>query len=103
MVSNGTNSTPDRTIHQTITPSGLPHPETRAAQIDPDLDFPLARLVVAHRIEALEQVRQQAQTVFLDVAVGLNARLVLVEAQVRIEPGLWGGALFGTVETSGMK
>ncbi len=43
--------------------------------------------VVGHRVVDRVELRQQAQPVVADVAVGLDAGLVPVEAQVRIEPG----------------
>src|SRR5215831_18118765 len=68
-------------------PSGLPDAVALFAQADREFYLHLARRLVRHRVEHLVQRGQQAQPVVAYEAVGLDAGLVLVEPQVRIEPG----------------
>src|SRR4051812_27520445 len=65
----------------------LPDAVPAGPEIDGKLDLHRARVVVSHRVVRLVHIRQQPQPEALHVAVGLDARLVLVEANVRIEAG----------------
>ena len=65
----------------------MPHPVTAFAQVDRELHLHVARGVVGHRVVGLVDLGQQAQAEALYVAIGLDARLVLVEAHVGIDAG----------------
>lgn len=65
--------------------SRLQNPEPCTAQINPHLDFPVARLFIRHRVKCFVEIGQQPQPVLLDVPIGLDARLVFVEAHVGIQ------------------
>src|SRR5688572_2977451 len=62
--------------------SSLPHAVALLAQRDGELHLHVARAVVGHRVVHLVEPGQQVQPVLRHVAVGLDAGLVLVEAQV---------------------
>ena len=68
-----------------VNASRLPHPKPCRAQVNAHLDLPVHRLFVAHGVEAIVQVRQQAQTILRHKPVGLNARLVLVKPHIRVQ------------------
>ena len=65
--------------------SRLPNPESCTAQINPYLDFPVTRLFIRHRVKCFVEIGQQPQSVLLDVPIGLDARLVFVEAHIGIQ------------------
>src|SRR6516164_6520930 len=67
--------------------SGLPDAVAGLAQADRELHLHLARGLVGHRVVDGVQLGQQPQPVLEDEAVGLDAGLVLVEAQVGVEAG----------------
>src|SRR5688572_1655266 len=67
--------------------SSLPDAEAAHAQADGELDLHVAGAVVGHRVVGLVELGQQAQPVLGHVAARLDARLVLVEAQVGREAG----------------
>jgi hypothetical protein len=69
-----------RKILQPLTLS-LPHPITLLAQRDGEFDFHLARGFIWHRVGVGIELRQQAQAVALDIAVGLDALPVLLETR----------------------
>jgi len=56
------------------------------AQSDGQFHFHLTGGLIGHRVVHLVQRRQQPHPVLEDKAIGLDARLVLVEAQVGVEP-----------------
>jgi len=66
--------------------SRLPNSVPGFTEIDRQLHFQIARVFIGHRVIEFVQLRQQAQTELLDEAVGLDPGLVLVEANVGIQP-----------------
>src|SRR5712692_9667468 len=67
--------------------SALPHAVALLAQRDGELDFHVARAIVRHRVVRGVELGHQAKAIERDVAVRLDAGLVLVEAQVRVDAG----------------
>lgn len=63
-----------------------PYPIPRLAQPDRQLHFHILRAAVRHRVEHFVQFGHQPQAVVAHIPIRLNARLVPIEAQVRVEP-----------------
>src|SRR5437868_3228395 len=66
---------------------GLPDAEPRLSQPDGQFHFHLASALVRHGVVDLIKLGHQAHAIVANEAVGLDAGLVLVEANIGIEPG----------------
>jgi hypothetical protein len=65
----------------------LPHAESRFAKTNGQFHFHVASTVIGHRVIHFVELRQQPQSELLYVSIGFNARLVFIEARIRIESG----------------
>ena len=67
--------------------SRLPNAKPGRSQLNAQLHFHAAGVIVRHRVVGLVEVGQQVQTKFLSVFVGLDTRFVFVKTYVRVQAG----------------
>ena len=67
--------------------SRLPHAEPCFAKTNRQINFHVASAGIRHRVINFEKGWQKPQSELLDVSIRLNARLMFVEACIRIESG----------------